>query len=162
MGSTLQRVCKRDMPLCHSLTPLDSEDLMRKLDLALWIAYAAFVAIAVAAGWHDQLLTLSGPAAAGKAVVSVVWVAFLAYSVHATRHESLFSTIRKMNALYWGRQIGTDLYLGLGLFLGLIYLNEGAGVAALWLVPVVLFANLATLPYVIIHYEQLVSRFVGA
>jgi hypothetical protein len=42
-----------------------------------------------------------------------------------------------------------------------IWLHEGFIIALIWLVPVLLFANLATLLYVAVHFESLVDRFVG-
>jgi len=49
---------------------------------------------------------------------------------------------------------------GLLLFLAVIYLHQGSVlVLAAWLIPVLLFANLATLLYVAIHFETLVARF---
>jgi hypothetical protein len=47
------------------------------------------------------------------------------------------------------------------LSLSVVYLHEGPLAALAWLVPVLLFANLATLLYVAIHFEALVARFVG-
>jgi hypothetical protein len=47
------------------------------------------------------------------------------------------------------------------LSLSVIILHEGFVVALVWLVPVLLFANLATLLYVAIHFEALVARFAG-
>jgi hypothetical protein len=48
------------------------------------------------------------------------------------------------------------------LFLAVIYRHQGSVlVLAAWLIPVLLFANLATLLYVAIHFEALVARFVA-
>lgn len=52
------------------------------------------------------------------------------------------------------------LYLGLMLFV--IYLHEGSVlVTCLWLLPILAFANLATLLYVGIHFDAIVARLVA-
>lgn len=129
---------------------------------APWIAFALFVATALYFGRSPTLLSLSVPLAAGKVVVWSVFLGFLAYSLYCSTRENLFTTIRKMASLYWGRQIGIDLYIGLGLSLGVIYLNEGSVLCLLlWTVPVLIYANLATLLYVAVHYDALIARLLG-
>src|SRR5687767_2969403 len=117
-----------------------------------WGVFVAFVACALGFEWHDRILSLKGPMGAAKAAVWLVFLAFLGYSIHCSRKENIFKTIRSMYQLYWGRQIGTDLYLGLLLSLSVIYLHQGSLAALLWFIPVMLFANLATLLYVAIHF----------
>ena len=131
-----------------------------KQKLMPWGMFAAFVACAIGFGWHAAMFRFDGPMGLAKIVVWLAFLLFIAYSVYCSGRENIFKTIRTMSRLHWGRQIGVDLYLGLLLFLSVIYLHQGSLlVVALWLVPVLLFANLATLLYVAIHFESLVARF---
>ena len=130
------------------------------LNLISWGVFAAFAACAVGFGWHAALFRFDGPLGPAKVIVWLAFLLFTGYSIYCSSRENIFKTIRTMARLHWGRQIGTDLYLGLSLFLAVIYLQEGGAVMALWLLPVLLFANLATLLYVAIHFEALVARFV--
>lgn len=127
-----------------------------------WAVYAAFVGCALGFGWHDDLWRFEGVTGVGKAVVWLVYLLFLGYSIHCSRKENIFRSLKEVGRLYWGRQVGVDLYLGLLLALSVIYLHEGSIlVLALWLLPVLLFANLAVLLYVAIHFESLVARFIA-
>jgi hypothetical protein len=127
----------------------------------LWAIYAVFAGCALYAGREAGPFSFEGPLAGVKAVVWLVWLAVLAYSLYCSRRENLFRTVGKIGELHWGRQIGTDLYLGLGLALLVIYLNEGGVVALLWLLPTLAFANLAILLYFAIHFDGIVARFLG-
>lgn len=134
---------------------------MRWIQGLMWGAFAAFVAIALAVDGHPDLFTpkrLPG----GKHALWGVWVLFLAYSFYSSTRENLFRTIGVLSRLWWGRQIGLDLYIGASLSLGLIYLHEGSALVMLaWLLPVLAFVNLATLLYFAIHYDSIVARFLG-
>lgn len=130
-------------------------------NLTSWGAYLLFVVSAVALSRHDRMLEFEGAMGIGKAIVWIAFLSFTAYSVHCSRNESLYKTIRRMGQLYWGRQIGIDLYLGLALFFGVVFLHSGPLALLLWLVPTLLFANLATLLYVALHFEALFSRFAA-
>jgi len=127
----------------------------------LWLVYFVFAALAVYFDWHGDVFSFSGPLAPFKAIIWLAFAGFLAYSVYASRHESLFRTVKVMNRLYWGRQIGADLYIGCFLAMFIIYLNDGALAAALWLVPTLLFANLSILLYFALNFEKLVALFPG-
>ena len=126
-------------------------------NLLSWMLFAAFVALALGLHWHAQLLVFSGLVGAGKALVWLVWLAFVGYSIHCSRRENIVKSIRGMARLYWGRQIIIDLYLGVALFLALIALHQDALVMLAWLLPVLLFANQATLLYLAIHFESLLA-----
>ncbi len=127
-----------------------------------WGVFAAFVAGAIGFGLHPAMFRFDGPMGLGKLVVWLAFLLFTAYSIYCSGRENIFRTIKTMSRLHWGRQIGIDLYLGLLLFLSVIYLHQGSLlVLALWFVPVLLFANLATLLYVAIHFESLVARFAA-
>lgn len=126
----------------------------------LWAFYALFVALALYLNWHAELFSFSGNFAAVKIIIWAVYLVFLAYSIQCSFKESLFRTIGKMKELYWGTQIGLDLYIGVGLALLVVFLNEGALVFALWLIPFLVFANLAVLLYFAIHFESIVSKLM--
>ncbi|MEM7430538.1 MAG: hypothetical protein AAF351_01235 [Pseudomonadota bacterium] len=133
---------------------------MHKKTQLLWLLYAFFVGCALYFEWHEDLLSFSGGLGLLKLAVWMIWLAFLVYSIHCSRHENLMRTIRTMMGLYWGRQIGIDLYLGLLIALVIIFLHQGLLVAALWLLPLLIFANLATLLYLAIHFDALVMKLM--
>ncbi|MCA9541720.1 MAG: hypothetical protein KC620_22640 [Myxococcales bacterium] len=127
-----------------------------------WLAYLAFAAGAFALTADERLFSFSGRGAPGKAAVWVVWIGFLLYSVVASTKANLFDTIREMSGDWWGRQIGTDLYIGITMFAALIYFNEGSPLTLLiWLAPLIIYANLTTLLYLAIHYDQIVDKLSG-
>lgn len=127
-----------------------------------WGMFAIFFVCALGFGWHDKMFTLNNTISVGKYLVWTVFLGFLAYSIYCSSKENLFKSIGKMAELHWGRQIGIDLYLGLSLTLFIIYLNEGSlFVVALWFLPVLIFANLATLLYFAIHFDSIVSKFLS-
>jgi hypothetical protein len=130
-------------------------------NLISWGVFAAFVVCAVVLGWHPAIFRFEGPMGATKIFVWLAFLSFTAYSIYCSGRENIFKTIRSMARLHWGRQIGIDLYLGLVLSLSVIWLHEGPIAVLAWLIPVLLFANLATLLYVAIHFEALVARFVS-
>src|SRR5690606_14972061 len=118
--------------------PREGESGMSK-NLLSWILFGAFVALALGLHWHAQLLVFSGAVGVGKALVWLVWLALVGYSIHCSRRENIVKSIRGMARLYWGRQVIIDLYLGVALFLVLIVLHQGFLVMLLWLLPVLLF-----------------------
>ena len=128
----------------------------------LWAAFLLFVGCALYFDWHGNLFAVTGPLMPVKLLIWAAFVGFTAYSVYCSSRENLFKSIEKISELHWGRQIGTDLYLGLLLTLFVVYLNEGSAlVALLWLVPTLAFANLATLLYFAIHFDEIVGRFLA-
>lgn len=128
----------------------------------LWILYALFAVVAIATHNGEPMFYSAGPYAAGKYVVWGVFFAFLAYSLYATTQASFIKSLPKINQYIWGRQIGIDLYISVFMSLFVIYLNSGSvWVLLLWLVPVLIYANLAILLYVALNYGALVSHFVG-
>lgn len=129
-----------------------------KRTLISWGIFATFFICAVTFNWHPDLFRFSMPAAPFKALIWVAFLSFLAYSVYCSRRENIFRSIASIGELHWGRQIGIDLYIGLSIFLSFVYVHEGSLLAvALWLVPVVLFANLAVLLYLAIHFESILA-----
>lgn len=128
----------------------------------LWLFYAVFLVVAVINGGREGLLSVPDSYAAGKIILMITFVAFTAYSLYATKAENFFRTVRTINGYLWGRQIGIDLYISVFISLGVIYLLEGSVlVTLLWAVPVIIFANLAILPYILLNYSALVSMLAG-
>ena len=127
----------------------------------LWIAYFAFVVLALVSNWHASMLDFSLPLAGAKALLWLILLGFLSYSLYASGQENIAHIIRTMAASWWGRQIGIDLYLGLMIVLLIIYLNQGLVVMLLWFVPVLIFANLAALLYMAIHFDHIVGLFLS-
>lgn len=133
--------------------------MQKLLGLGLsWGPYAVFVVLALVLSWHQQMLSFSGNAGVAKAIIWLSWLAFLGYSILASQKENFFKTVKAFNQTWWGRQIGIDLYISVLLSLVLIYLHSGSWwVLALWFIPVLLFANLAILLYIAIHFDSLLA-----
>ncbi len=128
----------------------------------LWVLYAVFVAIAMATHRGEPLFFTEGPYAAGKPLIWCVFVGFFAYSIYCSTQANFLKSLPKINAHIWARQIGLDLYISVFLSLALIYLNEGSLMVMLWwLVPVLIYANLAILLYVAMNYGTIVANFIG-
>lgn len=126
----------------------------------LWLVYGVFVALAIIFKTQEPLFFSSGPYALGKPVLWLVLFAFLAYSLYCHVHEDFFQTMKKTDKYHWTKQIGVDLYIGVGLVGYVIFLNQGAVVLALWLIPLLIYANLATLLYLAMNYDSIVSTVV--
>ena len=130
--------------------------------LALWGLYAAFAAYAFYSYWHETTFRFNGPLGGIKLLVWLVLAGFLIYSVYCSAREDLFRSIGAISKLHWGRQIGTDLYLGLFIGILIIYLHEGAIAALIWLIPTIAFANLSIFLYVALNFDSIVVRFLGS
>ena len=126
----------------------------------LWGAYALFFVSALYLNWHERMFEFGAQLGTLKLAVWAALVCFLAYSVYCSSREDLFRSIREIGKLHWGRQIGTDLYLGLSLGLIIVYLHGGALAALLWAIPTLAFANLAILLYFAIHFDAIVDKFL--
>jgi hypothetical protein len=128
----------------------------------LSVGFAVFVLCALYFGWHDNLWTVRKPIDAGKFVFWAAFAAFAAYSIYCSSRENLFKTLGTVTGLHWGRQIVLDLYIGISISAFLIYLHSGSVlVVLLWLVPLIAFANLATLLYFAINYDSIVAKFLN-
>lgn len=131
-----------------------------KTGLTLWGLYVAFALVALFANLKESTFQFAGPLGGIKAIVWLVLVSFLAYSVYCSFQENFFRSVRSIASLYWGRQISADLYVGLLVGLFIIFLHEGPLVALLWLVPTLIYANLAMLLYLAIHFDGIVSKLL--
>ncbi|KPA20104.1 hypothetical protein shim_36020 [Shimia sp. SK013] len=128
----------------------------------LWIFYSVFCGFAVIYGGREAMFSLPERYALGKIALIVIFVLFVGFSLYATKVENFFRSVRTINGFLWGRQIGVDLYISVFLSLAVIYMLEGSLLTlALWSVPVVIFANLAILPYILLNYTALVQLFLG-
>ena len=132
-----------------------------KSGLALWGLYGAFALFAVLANMQESTFQFSGPLGGLKAIVWLALLAFLGYSVYCSFRENFFRSLRSIATLHWGRQIGADVYLGLFISLIIIFLNEGALVALIWLVPILIYANLVVLLYLAINFDSIVTKLLG-
>lgn len=61
---------------------------------ASWAAYFLFVAVALAANWHDRLLRFDTPHATGKFIVWMLFFGFTAYTIFCNSRENLFAGFR--------------------------------------------------------------------
>ena len=126
-----------------------------------WVVFFIFAAIALYSHSREPLFLIEGKLAAGKLINWLLFFAFLAYSLYCSAKENIFKTVKRIYPFYWARQIGLDLYLGLVISLFIIYLNEGSFlIMALWVIPVLLFANLATLLYFAMNFDSIFSMFL--
>jgi len=128
----------------------------------LWVIYIVFVALAITFKPEEENFFISnGPYAIGKYIVWMMFFGFLAYSIQISNKENFFKSLKRLWPILWSRQIGLDLYLGLVVFMFILYLHEGSIIITLlWLIPVTLFANMATLLYLALHYDSLIAHFV--
>lgn len=128
---------------------------------AIWLFYAVFFVLAIVFHKGENLFLSKGAYALGKPLVWLVLFGFLGYSLYCTSKENFFKTIKRTWPCLWSRQIGLELYIGLGLTMFVMYLNEGSLVVpALWFLPILIFANLATLLYIALNYDQIVRHFL--
>lgn len=126
----------------------------------LWFVFMGFALVAIWTRKDESVFVSQGPYGFGKYIAWILFIGFLAYSIHCSRKENFFKSVKQIGKLHWGRQIGIDLYIGLLLPLVLIYLQGGALVLLLWLLPVLIYANLATLLYLALNYDALISHFI--
>ncbi len=132
-----------------------------KSGLVLWGLYAAFALYALIANVQETTFQFSGALGGMKVVVCLALIVFLGYSVYCSFQENFFRSVRSIATLHWGRQIGIDLYLGLLVAIFIIFLNEGALVALIWLIPILIYANLVVLLYLAINFDSIVTKLLG-
>ena len=127
----------------------------------LWLLFLAFGFYAVWTREDEAVFVSQGPYGFGKYIAWVLFIGFLGYSVYCGRKERFFKSVKRIGKLHWGRQIGIDLYIGLLLPLVLIYWQGGLVVLLIWLLPVLIYANLATLLYLALNYDALIRLFLA-
>ncbi|WP_411894595.1 hypothetical protein [Winogradskyella sp. A2] len=126
----------------------------------LWILFIGFSLYAIWQREDEFIFVSQSQYALGKYIVWTIFFCFLAYSIYASTKENFFKTLSLFSKKFWGWQIGIDLYIGLLLPLVLISLHGGILVFLIWLIPVLIYANLATLLYLALNYDSLVSHFI--
>lgn len=129
--------------------------------LVLWSLYGAFALFAIYANLDETTFRFGGPLGGVKALVWLGLFGFLGYSIYCSTQENFFRSVKSIASLYWGRQVGIDLYLGLCIGLFVIFLNDGLLVALIWLVPVLIYANLVFLLYLALHFDDIVTKLLG-
>lgn len=134
---------------------------MKAVHYLIWLIFALFVATVLYFRGHPGLFANDTPFAFIKYLIWVVFTVFTAYTYYCSSKENFFKSCKKMADLHWGRQVGIDLYLGIFLFLFVVYLHEASiFVILMWLVPSIVYGNLATLLYLAVHFDALVARFL--
>ena len=127
----------------------------------LWVFFAVFVVLAVLFN-SEPVVQSNGPFAFGKYIAWLAFFAFLFYTLDISRKESFYKSLRRMSPILWSRQIGVDLYIGVTMFLVLMYINEPSLLTfMLWVIPTLIFANLATLLYLALHYDSIVGLLMS-
>ena len=132
-----------------------------KSGIVLWGLYFAFALYALIANMRETTFQFSGTLGGMKLIVWLALIGFLSYSVYCSFRENFFRSVRSIATLHWGRQIGADLYLGLLIAIFIIFLNEGAVIALIWIVPILIYANLVVLLYLAINFESIVTKLLG-
>lgn len=133
--------------------------MLKKLNANfLWVFFFIFLGVAFFTHQGEAPIFSHGQFAMGKLAVWVIWLAFLLYTLNVNRQENFFKSVQRMWPILWFRQISLDLYLGLLIPLTLVYLHTGSLlVTLLWLVPILIFANLATLVYLALNFESIMA-----
>lgn len=133
-----------------------------KINTIFWLIYLALVILAITFNGTEHPFISEGPYATGKYLAWMAFLAFTGYSYYCSQKENLFKTIKTMLGLHWGRQIVTDLYIGLTLFIIFIFVHQDSVlVSVLWAIPALYFVNLTSLLYLALHYDSVVSFLVG-
>jgi hypothetical protein len=126
-----------------------------------WLIYGLFVALVFYFNANHLIFSTQAPLWVIKILIWLIWLSFIGYSYYCSTRENLIKTMKKMNQLHWGRQIGIDLYLGVGLSLLIIYLHQGSvWIMLLWLIPCLIYANLVTLLYFAVFFDSFVAKFI--
>ena len=125
----------------------------------LWVLFIAFTVMALMTMRDESIFLSQGPHAWGKYLVWLIFFGFLGFTLYCSAKENFFKSVKRINQMLWGRQIGLDLYIGLLLPLLIIYLHGGPIVFLLWLIPVIINANLFTLLYFALNYDSILTHF---
>ena len=128
--------------------------------LILWALYGAFAAFAIFSNLDETTFRFDVPFGGVKAIVWLALLVFLGYSIYCSTKENFFRSVKSIASLFWGRQVGIDLYLGLGVGMFIILLNDGWMVALIWFVPVLIYANLVFLLYLALQFDEIVARLL--
>ncbi len=139
---------------------MDMKDIMRLLKKNfLWILFMGFAFLAIDTKKDASIFISQSSYSFGKYIAWMLFFSFLGYSIYCSTEENFFKSLKRINEMFWGWQIVIDLYIGLLLPLIIIYLHGGVFIFLLWLIPVLMYANLATLLYIALNYDSLVAHF---
>ena len=127
----------------------------------LWLIFIGFLIMALLTKKDASIFISQGPYGLGKYITWLIFFGFFGYTIYCSRKENFYKSIKRISEMYWGWQVGLDLYIGLLLPLLIIYLHGGSFVFLLWIVPVLINANLFTLLYFALNYDSLVAQFIG-
>ena len=127
----------------------------------LWLIFIAFAVMAIVTRKDASIFMSHGAYGFGKYITWLIFFSFLSYTIYCSRKENFFKSIKRMSKMYWGWQVGIDLYIGLLLPLLIIYMHGGSVVLLLWIVPILINANLFTLLYFSLNYDSLVAHFIS-
>jgi hypothetical protein len=128
---------------------------------AFGLIYAVWVVGVLLLNRHNDLFSTQKPLVVGKFVVWLTFIGFSAYTIYCSMTEHFFKSLRKILAFSWGKQIGSDLTLGLLIFIFIVYLHSGSALTALlWLIPCICFGNLAALLYLAVYFDAIVGIFL--
>lgn len=129
-----------------------------KLNKIMWISFALLVAVAIIFNGEEHPFISTSSYPAGKYIAWIAFLAFTSYSYYCGQRDNLFKTIKVMMGRAWGRQIGIDLYIGISLFMILIFVHQDSTlIPLLWLLPALTFVNLSSLLYIALHYDSLLD-----
>lgn len=126
----------------------------------LWILFIGFSIFAIATRQDEHIFLSEGPYGYGKYITWVIFIAFFGYSFYSGLKENFFKTLKTMTSLYWGRQIGMDLYIGLIFSIVIIAIHGGTWTLLIWILPILFYANLATLLYLALNYDSIIQHFL--
>lgn len=127
----------------------------------LWILFIAFGIYAIMSRQDEFIFASQNEYAFGKYTLWLIFFLFFGYSLYSSTKENFFKTLAMITKKYWGWQIGLDLYIGLLFSLTLIYFQGGVLIFFIWLLPVLIYANLATLLYLALNYDTIVTLFMS-
>ena len=126
----------------------------------LWVLFIGFAIVAIYMREDEFVFMSQGQYPFGKYVAWLIFFCFLGYSIYCSGRENFYKSVIRISKLLWGRQIGIDLYIGLILPLLIICLHGGVFVFLAWLIPILIYANLATLLYLALNYDSLVLQII--
>lgn len=128
--------------------------------VVFWGAFFIFVCVAFATHLTDEFWQFQGPVGFTRAMILAVWIGFTSYSIYCIPHESLWRSAQEILRLFWGRQVTADLYISVGLSIGLVWLVTGSILETLlWSLAFLPFANLAILLFIALHVPEILGGF---
>lgn len=125
----------------------------------LWILFLLFSVYAIETRKDEFIFSSTTPYGFWKAGIWALFFLFLGYSLFSSYKENFFKSVVRISDMFWGWQIGIDLYIGVGLMWTVIFFHGGLSVFLVWIIPVLIYANLATLLYIALNFDSLINHF---